>query len=320
MTVRVYKSTDAGAPVLTGLVGSLILVLDACLVTGYGGNTPAGWTKPYSGADKAVFKPQGANGYYRVDDSAARSAATYGVAAEIVAYETMTGVDSGVARIPLTGSRYWLKSGARSSDARPWIIIADEFGFYLCSSTVADISTTPATYGNFGFVGKMAPSNESDAWAYGLAINSSDGGGVGQTPVNVGVWLPRTTNGAPNNSGAVLSRSFNGAQAPVLAQLPPMLDGAGAGFAGFGYIAMDGGADWSMVRSLPVKDSFGHTKRAFFPGLYSSLGTSSAHSAYATTGTLVDGPSGPSTLMCIRPACDAGTNLALLVDVTTWGR
>ncbi len=36
MTVRVYRSTDPNAPSLNGLVGSLINVLDACLVNGYG--------------------------------------------------------------------------------------------------------------------------------------------------------------------------------------------------------------------------------------------------------------------------------------------
>lgn len=36
MTVRVYRSTDPGAPSLNGLVGSLINVLDACLVNGFG--------------------------------------------------------------------------------------------------------------------------------------------------------------------------------------------------------------------------------------------------------------------------------------------
>lgn len=38
MTVRVYRSTDYGAPSLTGQVGSLISVLNACLVDGYGTN------------------------------------------------------------------------------------------------------------------------------------------------------------------------------------------------------------------------------------------------------------------------------------------
>lgn len=36
MSVYVYRSTDADAPVLTGEVGTLVSLLDACLVNGYG--------------------------------------------------------------------------------------------------------------------------------------------------------------------------------------------------------------------------------------------------------------------------------------------
>jgi len=36
MAVTVYKSTDTGAPILTGGLGSLVNLLDKCLVTGYG--------------------------------------------------------------------------------------------------------------------------------------------------------------------------------------------------------------------------------------------------------------------------------------------
>lgn len=36
MTVRVYRSTDYGAPILTGQTGKLADLLEACLVTGYG--------------------------------------------------------------------------------------------------------------------------------------------------------------------------------------------------------------------------------------------------------------------------------------------
>ena len=39
MTVRVYRSTDLGAPQLSGQVGTLIAILNACLVDGYGTNT-----------------------------------------------------------------------------------------------------------------------------------------------------------------------------------------------------------------------------------------------------------------------------------------
>ena len=39
MTVRVYRSTDYGHPVLTGTAGTLLALLKACLVDGYGANS-----------------------------------------------------------------------------------------------------------------------------------------------------------------------------------------------------------------------------------------------------------------------------------------
>ena len=41
MAVTVYRSTDASAPLLTNSNGSLIAVLRACLVDGYGSKPPA---------------------------------------------------------------------------------------------------------------------------------------------------------------------------------------------------------------------------------------------------------------------------------------
>lgn len=49
MTVRVFRSTDASAPALSGRPGSFVSLLDACLVDGYTGKPAAGWTKPYTG-------------------------------------------------------------------------------------------------------------------------------------------------------------------------------------------------------------------------------------------------------------------------------
>jgi hypothetical protein len=39
MTIRFYRSSDFGAPSLAGVAGSLITLLDACLVNGYGNQT-----------------------------------------------------------------------------------------------------------------------------------------------------------------------------------------------------------------------------------------------------------------------------------------
>ena len=48
MTVRIYRSTDAGAPTRTGLTGThvnmLRQILRACLVDGYGAKPAAGWS------------------------------------------------------------------------------------------------------------------------------------------------------------------------------------------------------------------------------------------------------------------------------------
>lgn len=54
--VTLFHSADAGAPQLTGAAGSLKTLLKACLVSGYGGKQPLGWTMPFEEDHKAVFK------------------------------------------------------------------------------------------------------------------------------------------------------------------------------------------------------------------------------------------------------------------------
>ncbi len=45
MTVKIYQSTDADAPVLTGQAGTLVTVLDACLINGYSTRTISALTR-----------------------------------------------------------------------------------------------------------------------------------------------------------------------------------------------------------------------------------------------------------------------------------
>ena len=45
----IYTATDIGGPgLLTGVTGSLINILNACLVNGYTSKSAAGWTKPFA--------------------------------------------------------------------------------------------------------------------------------------------------------------------------------------------------------------------------------------------------------------------------------
>jgi hypothetical protein len=118
-----YQSTDVGAPVLDGMVGTLVALLDACLVNGYGTKAAAGWTKEFSGTNKAAYRMGSGltRGYLRIDD-------TFGGKANAAGFRSMTDVDSGTDRFPTgTGWRTFHKSN-NNADAtvRPWQLAADD--------------------------------------------------------------------------------------------------------------------------------------------------------------------------------------------------
>jgi hypothetical protein len=91
---------------------------------------PLGWTKVFSGTNKAVYKSPavGASGcYLRVDD-------TYGQYAKVRGYEAMTDVDTGTGMFPTTVLRTeysWGKSNTATTAARQWHIVGDDRLFYL---------------------------------------------------------------------------------------------------------------------------------------------------------------------------------------------
>jgi hypothetical protein len=122
---RYYRSDDAGAPALTGQAGTLIAVLDACLVNGYGSKPGAGWTKPYSGTNLAAYR-MGSGGsaermYLRVDDSAT-------LVSRVRGFVTMTDISAGTEPFPtdalLSGGAFVSKSLTENATTRPWFLVA----------------------------------------------------------------------------------------------------------------------------------------------------------------------------------------------------
>jgi hypothetical protein len=161
MAFTIYRSTDAGAPVLTGETGKLVALLKACLVDGYGAKAAAGWTEPYTGVSKGAFK-QGAGScgfYLRVKDDGCDEAATPTLAtfkeAWITGYETMTDVDTGTGPFPTAAQgvggvamQVVRKSLAASAVARVWRIFADSRTIYMLIFTA---DNPPNCYAwNFG--------------------------------------------------------------------------------------------------------------------------------------------------------------------------
>ena len=135
MTVTVYKSTDASAPVLRGVAGDLVALLDAILVNGYGSKAAAAWSIAFTGTNKRAYKqPVGTNGrYLRVVDDGTTSAA-YG---RVQGYITMSDVDTGTNSFPNQVTQiaqpglYCHKSATADTTARPWACYSNGAIFHL---------------------------------------------------------------------------------------------------------------------------------------------------------------------------------------------
>lgn len=177
MTVRVYRWDDASAPQLNNAAESLINILDACLVNGYGAKPSLGWTKPFSGTNLAVYRMAGGNQrYLRVSDSSS-------VAATMRGYGAMTDVSTGTDEFPTaaqasSGINYYKSS---NSTTRPWVLIGDDKCFYMIGSsavTAADgISTHLRTNSSASgiFFGDFVSFLPGDVWNTALIGATSNG-------------------------------------------------------------------------------------------------------------------------------------------------
>ena len=155
-TVTTYRSTDASAPVLNGLAGSLISVLDGCLVTGYGIQPAAGWTKPFTGTNLASYRQgTGSNQYYlKVRDDGPGAAGARET--RVRGFEVMTAVTAtdtaadGTNPFPTVAQSstaiYTRKSVNADNQARAWIVVADARTFYMFSLT-GDVALTYLWWG-----------------------------------------------------------------------------------------------------------------------------------------------------------------------------
>ncbi len=125
---QILRSSDAGAPTLSGTAGALISVLDALLDIG---GSDAYWSKVYTGTNKAAYRAANGDRYYfRVDDSNAQYANVRGFA-------TMSDVDTGTGQFPdnTQQTNYcWHKSATANGTARTYLGIATDRFFLLLIS------------------------------------------------------------------------------------------------------------------------------------------------------------------------------------------
>lgn len=218
MTVTVYRYDDSGAPVLSSpSAGSLIGVLDACLVNGYGDKLPAGWTKAFAGTNLAAYR-QGAGSmcYLRVND------ATGTGQARVVGYESMTDISTGTNAFPteaqLAGGLYITINASATAANKPWVLIADDKRFYLwvgyaTAMTAASPLSASALYQGMFFFGDIVSYKPGDAFCCQIIgahadSNTAENFGRGSsalTATSTGHYISRD---AAQSVGAVFNAKY----------------------------------------------------------------------------------------------------------------
>lgn len=234
----IYSSDDAGAPVLTGLAGSLAALLDAILVNGYGSGSTAkaglGWTRPYTGTNLRAYRNNAVSGlgyYLRLDDTQAR-------VGRLRTYTSMTAISTGSGMAPTTSMRtngaLWVKSDTADSTARKWWVIGNERCFYLFICPVGQESTgvpDDIALGVPYFAGRIKSRKPGDQYdfAVALGLNTYNQGEWYQTlsylftNVHVGLgWGSGVSSSAPSDGSAVaISRGYGQTGNPVVARVGP---------------------------------------------------------------------------------------------------
>lgn len=167
MAVFALTMNSASAPALSGTAGSLIAVLDYCLVT------TMGWTKPFTGTNLASYKqPVGTNGMYlAVDDTGSTDARATG-------YEVMTTVTAGTGPFPTpvqqSGGGFIYKSAVANATVRPWAFFSDGKIFHLLISydSAATGFNLTNNYSSFTF-GDFKSFKSGDVFNTMVATNTS---------------------------------------------------------------------------------------------------------------------------------------------------
>jgi hypothetical protein len=138
-----YSSEDIGAPALSGSSGSLVNVLDAYLVNGYGSKSPVGWLKPIANTTNPHVgcwqQPSGSQFVLYINDSGPNGSAgvreAWAVGWESISYITPpVGTGSGQFPLPsqlLTTGHVVVRKSADFTLRKEWVLFADDRTFYL---------------------------------------------------------------------------------------------------------------------------------------------------------------------------------------------
>ena len=203
MPYTLYRWDDPGAPApLNGQsnANTLINVLNACLVTGYGAKAPAGWSKPFTATNQAAFRQgAGSNGFYLHLDSSPL------FHDKVRGYESMTAIDAGTNPFPTVAQRSDLvaaRSSSSDGSGRAWLVAADARRFFLWTNANGNLAQGlgSTSWQPSFFFGDLESPNTGDAFntliSGGISNGSSTFLGYTLNSVSNAEYMPRNFAGA----------------------------------------------------------------------------------------------------------------------------
>lgn len=232
-TLQQYTSSDVGGPgLVSGTAGSLIAILKACLVDGYGALPAAGWTQPVATAGNIGSFKQGAGAglAFVLNDNGPNGTATF-KEAWITGWETVLGVGAPVgtgtgqfptpAQLNTTGHGVVRKSVTADGTGRAWRIYADASTMYLFIST----GDTAGTYNGCMFGDVFSLAGAGDLYRCALLCQATENS---TTTAAFDQGLATAT-----TSGHFMARTYGGGGASITGSCHgDMAKSSAAGFAG----------------------------------------------------------------------------------------
>lgn len=269
----------------------------------------AGWQQVFSATNITCLKPavvEATGCVLRIDDTGTTNA-------RVRAYEAMTDASTGTGPTPLesqlAGGLYWPKSSVANATARPWIVIADERGFYLA------VDPTGTGRYTLTYSGDIASLKSGDAYGYLLTGNQSDQAAAFTAPDGCCGYSGRSARG-----GAYLARAHTAIGQSVAAQrLGAHHNGATAdvyaGTPGYSLGTYPNGPNNGLMTGALELHALGI--RGTLPGLLHPV--QDLGDAFAT-GAVVDGTGDLAgrKLLALRVAPPSGAQTAgtVFIDIT----
>jgi hypothetical protein len=234
-TPRIYHWTDDGAPQLTMQTGTLINLLDKCLVTGYGseGNEKesAGWDKAFEDTVtyKAVYRPPaGLRPFLRIQDNGSFDQGASVASAK--AFMQMTDIDTGtVPFCTATANNFWGKGSVTASEfdtPRQWLLAADDksLALFISRDTTIGVSLSPLWFGEIRarhpqnvhgcYISQTTTANAAivtKAFSYAVGDLQIGEAGVSASGIGSSIYMPGYT--ASPAANQMLSGTFTGSRA-----------------------------------------------------------------------------------------------------------